>query len=118
MANDKEFKNIAELNKYITGIATKLSKEALKTPLNSAGNRVLNIIEESFESETKVYNNSKKDGFVYGIAHHFGSDNAGRNKNTKIPSRGFLPINDDGGLTPDLEKEILGDCKLNCVNHL
>lgn len=155
MANDKEFKNIAELNKYITGIATKLSKEALKTPLNSAGNRVLNIIEESFESETnpvtnqkwedlkestklrklkkgrsskplrdrgaladkwrvsnsgtetKVYNNSKKDGFVYGIAHHFGSDNAGRNKNTKIPSRGFLPINDDGGLTPDLEKEIL-----------
>lgn len=149
MANDKEFKNIAELNKYINGIATKLSKEALKTPLNSAGNRVLNIIEESFESETnpvtnqkwedlkestklrklkkgrsskplrdrgaladkwrvsnsgtetKVYNNSKKDGFVYGIAHHFGSE-----KNN-LPSREFLPINDDGDLTPDLEKEIL-----------
>ena len=59
MANDKEFKNIAELNKYINGIATKLSKEALKTPLNSAGNRVLNIIEESFESETNPVTNQK-----------------------------------------------------------
>ena len=29
MANDKEFKNIAELNKYITGIATKLSNHIL-----------------------------------------------------------------------------------------
>ena len=61
MANDKEFKNIAELNKYITGIATKLSKEDLKTPLNSAGNRVLNIIEESFESETNPVTNQKRE---------------------------------------------------------
>jgi len=151
MRNDKDFKNIQEINIYLSTIATKLDQDALQNALNSSGNRVRNIIEEAFVNEAdpntkqkwqelkkttrlrklrsgksskilrnsgalasswhiqntknmvKVYNNmaSSKDGFSYGIVHQFGS------AKNNLPSRGFLPINDDGKISQELEEEIL-----------
>jgi len=44
---------------------------------------------------------TSSDGFSYGIVHQFGSTK----KN--LPSRGFLPINNDGAINEELEEEIL-----------
>jgi len=54
-------------------------------------------------NEVKVYNNmaTSSDGFSYGIVHQFGS------AKNNLPSRGFLPINDDGAISQELEEEIL-----------
>ncbi len=43
------FKNIEQLNAYLKSLEDKLSQKQLQYPLNSAGNRIRNIIEESFE---------------------------------------------------------------------
>ncbi len=146
----RNFRNIDELNRYLKSIEHKLSSTNLQVPLNTAGNKIKNIIEESFENQTspsgekwqklkpmtkmkklkkgksdkilrqsgdlednweisqgknevRIFNNTKSDkGFSYGIVHQFGSDA----KN--IPARPFLPIDSDGELDKDVEKEILG----------
>lgn len=56
---DKDFKSIAELQVYLNNISSKLTKYNTRTVLNSAGEMIRNIIEESFDNETDPVTNQK-----------------------------------------------------------
>jgi len=61
---------------------------------------------EATNSKVIVSGNSVKNSYAYGIVHQFGTSNAGKNKNTKIPARKFLPIDNSGKIEDGLKDTI------------
>ena len=67
-------------------------------------------------SSVEVFGNSvDENSYTYGAVHQFGTNKAGRNKNTKIPKRAFLPIDDNGiiedGLKDEIEELLIDELK-------
>ncbi|WP_229770879.1 phage virion morphogenesis protein [Campylobacter portucalensis] len=61
--------------------------------LRSSGNLADNWYINATNNKVVVSNNSQgKNGFKYGLTHQFGSNKAGKNKNSLIPAREFLPV--------------------------
>lgn len=52
--------------------------------------------------------NARSKDYAYPLVHQFGTNKAGRNNNTKIEARPFMPIKSNGELYEKTEKE-LGD---------
>ncbi|WP_133169663.1 phage virion morphogenesis protein, partial [Campylobacter blaseri] len=65
-------------------------------------------------TSVRVFNALKSKGYVYGLVHQFGTNKAGRGKNTTIPARPFLPISKKGFLKKELKDEI----KKDCINYI
>ena len=62
-----------------------------------------NLIEESDNDSARVgISTVNDDDYFYPIVHQFGTNNAGRNKKTKIPQREFMPITIDGEIYSDV----------------
>jgi len=47
------------------------------------------------------------DGYPYPLVHQFGTTKAGRAKNTTIPERPFMPIDEDGNVYEEVKEELL-----------
>ncbi len=47
-----------------------------------------------------------EDGYPYPLVHQFGTDKAGKNKNTEIVKRPFMPIDDNGELYVEVKEEL------------
>jgi len=47
------------------------------------------------------------EGYPYPLVHQFGTNKAGRNKNTEIVARPFMPIDDNGELYVGVKEELL-----------
>ena len=66
-----------------------------------------NLIEESDNDSARVgITTINTEGYFYPFVHQFGTNNAGRNKKTKIPQREFMPITIDGEIYSDVSDRI------------
>ena len=61
----------------------------------------------SSRSLTVGVNAYSDDGYPYPLVHQFGTDSAGRNKNTEIVARPFMPIKENGELYGKVNVELL-----------
>ncbi len=87
-------------------LRNKLKKGKSDRILRREGNLADRWITKADKDKATVSNNIKAKGFAYGLAHQFGTTKAGRNCNTFIPARPFLPIDANGKLASHTEDTI------------